>query len=119
MYKLGARLTDQPKGMPMRKDRLVVSDKPNEYNATSARIKMGDIIDNACFHNVVSTIWSSNGRHVAVIPYQMLRELHDLRAAQSAKGKTFSAEQHAAHKALHKAVQEYAALFPVTSKGKE
>ena len=87
----------------------------DEFNISNARIKLGDIVNNACFNNVVTTIHSTAGRKVAVIPYHMLRELIEMRAAQSAKVRTLSDAQRAAHKALHKAVQEYAAQFPLVT----
>lgn len=66
----------------MRKDRLEESDVPNEYNMTSFRIKLSHAVDAACYAGTISTIHSSGGRKVALIPYTLLTELLSLREAQ-------------------------------------
>jgi prevent-host-death family protein len=59
----------------MRKDRgsdPIIMNGQLIYNATTARMRLGDIIEDAHKKGIVSVIVSSRGRKVAVVPYKLL-----------------------------------------------
>lgn len=96
----------------MRNDRTTDSGTPHEYNMTTFRIKLAEAVNAACFHGTISTIFSSNGRKVALVPYSLLTELMSLRAAQEKRASaSIPIEQAEALKDVRQAMVRFAKSY--------